>query len=223
MKARSFVVIGLGAFGSTVAGALADFGNPVLGIDIDKLRASAMAETLTETIIADGRDEAAMREAGVGDHDVAVVAIGEDLEANILCTMNMKLIGVPTIWAKAQSRTHHRILARIGIDRVLLPEQEIGAHVAQVLHNPLVRDYVSLGNGYSVVDLAVPAHFEGRTIGADLDLAKFDLECLGTMRGTAYSPPGAAGVSLKEGDKLLLLGKPRDLRAFADSSWREVR
>lgn len=221
MRPRSFAVIGLGTFGSTIATDLVGFGNPVLGIDIDERKASAMADTLTETIIADGRDDLALREAGVGNYDVAVVAIGEDLEANILCTMNVKLIGVPVIWVKALNRTHHRILARLGIDRVLLPEQEIGHHVAQVLHNPLLRDYVSLGNGYHVVDLTVPEHFDGLTVGTDIDIGKHDLHCLGAMRGTTFLPvEGPVGPQLTAGDKLLLIGKRADLRAFADDSRR---
>jgi trk system potassium uptake protein TrkA len=216
MRPRSVVVIGLGAFGSTVASELARFGNVVLGIDIDPKKASPLAEILTETIIADGRDEAALREAGVGDYDVAVVAIGEDLEANILCTMNVKLLGVETIWTKALNRTHHRILAKLGVDRVILPEQEIGQHAAQVIHNPLVRDYVSLGNGYHVVDLTVPAHLAGESLSAVTLASKYNLTMLGAMRGSDYRPVTGGMIGLEEGDKLLLLGKRAELRAFGD-------
>ncbi len=222
MKPRSVAVIGLGAFGSTVASELARFGNPVLGIDLDPRRAGTLADVLTETIIADGRDEAALREAGLSDYDVVVVAIGEDLEASILCTMNVKLIGVETIWVKALTRTHHRILAKLGVDRVILPEQEIGQHVAQVLHNPLMRDYISLGNGYHVVDLTVPAQLEGQEVGAGPLTKKYNVTVLGVMRGTDFMPGDAGAVKLKEGDKLLLLGKRPELRAFGDDLRREV-
>lgn len=113
-KKRSVAVIGLGTFGTTVASELMRFGNHVLGIDTTERNVTRVADTLSEALIVDGRDEQALREAGVGNYDVAVVAIGEDLEANILCTMNLKVIGVPTIWVKAVSRTHHRILTKIG-------------------------------------------------------------------------------------------------------------
>src|SRR3546814_9993431 len=92
-KDRSVAVIGLGTFGSTVASELAEFGNHVLGIDTDEQTVSRLADTLAEVIIADGRDEEALRQAGVGGYDVAVIAIGENPEANILCTMNVKQIG----------------------------------------------------------------------------------------------------------------------------------
>src|SRR5690606_22873699 len=113
MKNKSVVVIGLGTFGSTVARMLAEFGNPVLGIDIDEARVARLADRLTDAVIADGRDEDALREAGVGGYNTAVVAIGENLEANILCTMNVKMLGVETVWVKALSETHHRILSKI--------------------------------------------------------------------------------------------------------------
>jgi len=216
-KSRSFAVIGLGTFGSTVASDLARFGNPVLGIDIDERRVTRLADTLSEAIILDGRDEEALREAGVGVHDVAVVAIGEDLEANILCTMNVRMLGVKEVWVKAMSRTHHRILAKMDVDRVILAEQEMGQHIAQMLHNPLVRDYVSLGNGYHVVDLRVPEALEGVAVGDKSLLSPYDLTALGAMRDNEFIPCSNGTTRLRSGDKLLLLGKRQNLRDFGDS------
>jgi len=216
VKARSFAVIGLGTFGSTVASELSRFGNPVLGIDKDERTLARLSEHLTEAIIADGRDEAALREAGVGNYDVAVVAIGEDLEANILCTMNVKLLGVGAIWVKAMSRTHHRILSKLGVDRVVLPEQEVGQHIAQMLHNPMVRDYVSLGNGYHVVELIVPERLDGQSLEAQKLGPNYDLRALGVMRDSQFLPCDDGSLTLKEDDKLLILGRSSDLRRFAD-------
>ncbi|WP_319517616.1 TrkA family potassium uptake protein [uncultured Martelella sp.] len=216
MKTRSFAVIGLGTFGSTVASELARFGNPVLGIDIDGQYVTRLAETLTEAVIADGKDELALKEAGVADYDVAIVAIGEDLEANVLCTMNVKMLGVETIWVKALNRTHHRILTKLGADRVILPEQEIGQHIAQMLHNPLVRDYVSLGNGYHVVDFKVPAELDGKMVGKAAIFEKYNVRALGAMRDNQYLSCDDGDLRLMEDDKLLLLGKRADLRHFGD-------
>jgi len=92
-KTRSFAVIGLGRFGGTVATELARFGNRVLGIDIAEPVAARFADSLAQVLIADGKDENALREAGLEHYDVAIVAIGEDLEANILCAMNARLPG----------------------------------------------------------------------------------------------------------------------------------
>lgn len=217
-NSRSFVVIGLGTFGTTVATDLARFGNHVLGIDTVERNVARVADIVAEAVIADGRDEQALREAGVCNYDVAVVAIGEELEANILCTMNVKLLGVPVVWVKAVSRTHHRILSKLGADRVIQPEQEIGRHIAQMLHNPLVRDYISLGNGYHVVDFRVPDSLDGKPL-AEIGLTReFDLSVLGLMRGSDLVPPEAIGSTLLHtDDKLLLLGRRENLRRFGDA------
>ncbi len=213
----SFAVIGLGTFGSTVATDLARFGNHVLGIDIEEKNVAGVADKLAEAIIADGRDEDALREAGVGDYETAVVAIGEDLESNVLCTMNVKVLGVKTVWVKATSRTHYRILLKLGADRVIQPEQQIGQHIAQMLHNPLVRDYVSLGNGYHVVNFQIPEALDGTPIG-ELRLQEgFDVRCLGLMRGTDYVACDTDTETLHTDDRLLLLGQRQNLRDFGDS------
>lgn len=216
-KSRSFAVIGLGTFGTTVASELSRFGNHVLGIDMVERNVSRVADTLAEAVIADGRDEQALREAGVGKYDVAVVAIGEDLEANILCTMNARLLGVETIWVKAITRTHHRILAKLDVDRVIQPEQEIGRHIAQMLHNPLVRDYVSLGNGFHVVDFRVPESLSEKEVGAVGLIDDFDLRALGLMRGGDFISCESGKAELQTDDKLLLLGRRENLRRFGDS------
>ena len=214
---KSFAIIGLGTFGSTVAAELVRFGNHVLGIDIDEKRVSRMAHTLSEAMIADGRDELALRETGVGHYDVVVIAMGEDLEASILCTMNARMLGAKTIWVKASSRTHHRILSKLGADRIIHPEEEMGQHIAQMLHNPLVRDYVSLGNGFHVVNMIVPDHLDGKSV-ASLKLdSEYNLRCLGLMRGSEFVSCDNGAAQLHPDDKLLLLGKRTALRTFSDS------
>lgn len=129
---------------------------------------------------------------------------------------DLKLLGVDKIWVKALSRTHHRILAKLGADRIIQPEHEIGQHIAQVLHNPLIRDYVSLGNGFHIVDLHVPERLDGTSL-ASFDLeAGYELRCLGVMRGTAFLSPQDTDLMIKTDDKLLLLGRRQNLRKFGD-------
>lgn len=214
---RIFGVVGLGNFGGTVATDLMRFGNHVIGIDTDENVVSAYADKLTEALIADARDDAALREAGFGECDVALVAMATQMEASILAAMNLKLIGVPKVWAKATSRTHHRILSRIGVDRVIHPEVETGQHIAQVLNNPLVRDYVSLGNGYHVVNFRVPESLEGKTLSQSPHVEKFSLKCVGVMRGTEYLGGDGDDVTLQKEDLMLLLGQRENLRTFAAS------
>lgn len=214
---RTFAVIGLGTFGGTVAADLARFGNHVLGIDLDEARVGRLADDLAEAVIGDARDEEALKEAGVAEYDVALVAIGERLEASVLATMNLKVLGVPCVWVKAIDRTHHRIMVKLGADRVIEPEREIGRHIAQMLHNPLVRDYVSLGNGFHIVDVRVPGALDGARL-AELDLGgRFELRCLGLMRGPHFLDATDAELRFRADDTLLLLGRRQELRVFADS------
>ncbi len=214
---RTFAVVGLGAFGSTVASELARFGNHVIGVDTDDRRVSQMASVLPATAILDTTDEIALREAGIDGYDVALVAIGRDIQASILTTMNLRMLGIHTLWVKASNRTHHRILSKLGADRVILPEQEMGRHIAQMLNNPVVQDYVSLGNGYSVVNIEIPARLAGRpldSLGVGRD---YDLRLLGLMRGSEFRSCDTPGLTLQAEDKLLLLGKRPDLRRFGDA------
>ena len=216
-RRRNFAVIGLGAFGSTVASELARFGNHVLGVDSSEKCVARIADVIAEAVIADARDETALREAGLEECDVAVIAMGGDLEANVLATMNAKLIGVKTIWAKAANKTQHRILLKLGAERVVLPEMEMGQHIAQMLNNPAVRDYVSLGNGFHVVNMAAPSWMDGKAIGSLKLAEKYELRCLGIMRGSDYVDVTAPATPLRTEDRMLMLGSRPALRAFGDT------
>lgn len=211
---RSFVVVGLGAFGSVVATELARFGNRVLGIDRSQKRVASLADQLSNAVILDATDEGALREAGVDRYDVGIVSIGNDLESSVIAAMNLRLIGIESVWAKAESRTHHRILSKIGADRVVLPGLEMGRHTAQMLNNPAVQDYVSLGNGYSVVNLLIPERLKGEKL-SDLPFEP-GITRLGMMRGTEYIDLSERDPVLLTNDRLLLLGKRVELTKFGD-------
>ena len=186
-------------------------------MDLNEQRVSNHVEKLSQAVIVDARDDAALREAGLGDCSMALVAMGSDLESSILSAINLKLLGVETIWAKAKTKTHHRILSKLGVDRVIHPEVEVGQHIAQVIHNPLVRDYVSLGNGYHVVNFRIPESLEGKRLETLTHSSKFNLRCIGVMRGTEYIGRDGQDCTLQRDDLLILLGQRTDLRNFAAS------
>ena len=176
-----------------------------------------MPEDLGQALILDARDDSALKEAGVNAVDVGIVAIGTNIEASVLATINLKTIGVKSVWAKATSKNHHRILTKLDVDRVIHPEREVGQHVAQVLNNPLVRDYVSLGNGQHVVNFHVPESLEGTAL-TDLHFQQdHDLRCIGVLRGKEYLGRDSDACTLETDDLLLLLGGRQDLRDFASS------
>ncbi|MGB3627436.1 MAG: TrkA family potassium uptake protein, partial [Henriciella sp.] len=217
LRRRNFAVIGLGTFGTSVARELARFENYVIGIDRNAEAVNRLADSLSQAVVADGRDEEALKEIGIDNYDVAIIAMGEDLECSVVSALNVKMAGVEEVWAKAVSKTHHRILSKLGVTRIIHPEEEVGRHIAQMLHNPMVRDYVSLGNGFHVVNVVVPERLNGRPL-SDLELQKrFGLRCVGIMHGSQHKGSDHEPCTLEQDDRLLILGQRSDLRRFADS------
>ena len=123
----SVVVIGFGRFGSAVAESLVRMGHDVLGIDEDPVLVQRWAEDLTHVAQADTTDDVALRQLGLGDYERAVVAIGTDIEASVLTLLALAEVGVPDIWAKAITRKHGKILARVGAHHVVYPEYSMGS------------------------------------------------------------------------------------------------
>ena len=214
-SSRSVAVVGLGTFGSSVAGELARFGDHVLGIDTSDTCVSRLSETLHRAVIADARDEDAMQEAGLGDYDVAVVAVASDLESSVLSCMNARQLGVGEIWAKASSDTHARILRSIGVDRILEPEHEYGEHIAHMLHNASMQEYMRLAPHLHVASIRVGAARVGQELAELKLLDRFELRCLGLVRAGAYIEC-ADEIALADGDTLLVLGTRENMRAFAE-------
>ncbi|WP_345797491.1 TrkA family potassium uptake protein [Castellaniella sp. MT123] len=160
-----FAIIGLGRFGAATALELSRLGHSVLGIDSNSRLVEKYADQITRAAIADATDHDALGELGLGDYDVVLVAIGEDIEASLVCVVQLKTLGVKAIWVKSSSRAHHLILAKLGVTRIIHPEEEMGVRIAQVLSYPMVNDYISLGNGDFVVEIETSEPLDGRTLG----------------------------------------------------------
>ena len=204
-------VIGLGAFGSTVALELTRLGIEVLGIDTNSARVSALADQLDRAVIADARDERVLRELGVHESDVVVVAIGEDIEANILATLVVKNMGATQVWAKALNANHYKILEKLGADHIVNPEHEMGLRVARTLTYPHVLDYINLGDDQFISEVRASERLHGMTIEA-LHLAENDIQCLVIRSaGLVMAPPPPAH-HFELGDQIVLLGTLARLR-----------
>ena len=212
----SVAVIGLGTFGSTVARDLAGFGHHVIGVDVDERRVNAMADELSQALIADARDERALQDAGIDQCDAVVIAMGEDLEANIVGAMNARVLGVRQVWVKSRSRTHRRILSRIGVDHVVNPEQDMGHRVAQTIHNPFVADYMVAAGNVTIVSLNAPSTLAGRTLQAVRFKERYDIECLGLLRHGRLHRFHDDPV-IERDDALLLLGRRQELQRFGEA------
>ena len=141
---KSYVVIGLGLFGSCVARQLCGLGSEVLAIDMDAELVQAISGDVTNAVVADAQDKEVLKALGVGNCDCAVVAIGDDLGASVLATMNLKELGVPYIVCKAHDSTHRKVLEKLGADKVVIPEREVAEKLAHSLSSPNVLEFIEL-------------------------------------------------------------------------------
>jgi trk system potassium uptake protein TrkA len=202
---RRFAVIGLGRFGMEVVQTLADRGHEVLAIDRLEAPVQRAKEIATHALQAELADADLLHEVGLEEFDVAVVAIGDDVEASIFVTTLLVEAGIPQVAARANSRLHGLILARVGATRVIYPEQESAAALAQHLRAPNVTGYFALGGGIGVARLTAPRAWFGRTTD-DLRRAKPNPSViLAIQRGAeTLAEPGRDEV-IREGDILVLL------------------
>ena len=175
---QSFAVLGLGSFGQSVAKTLYSLGHEVLAIDLNEERIQAISESVTHAIEGDCRDENVLKAVGIRNFDVVVVAIGQDLEASILVTTTLKELGVGCVVAKAHSVIHSKILTKVGADKVVFPELDMGVRIANTLSNVNVVDLLSLTDGYSIVEINCPESWVGKNM-MELDLrAKYGINVL---------------------------------------------
>jgi trk system potassium uptake protein TrkA len=196
---RHFVVVGLGRLGFSMIGTLDSLGHEVLAIDRREDVIQTLADDLQNVhlVAADATEEAVVRGLNVEDFDAAAVMIGENhVEASILTTATLKEIGVPRIVARATSGVHARVLQKVGADRVIQPEREIGEQLARTMASPVLLDYVDLGEDEALIEAQVPR------VWLDKSLSELDLSQRMGLTVLALKPQDAPG-SLPHGDTVL--------------------
>src|SRR3569833_2397583 len=162
--AKQYAVIGLGRFGTSVARTLYEMGYDVLGIDTNEDLIQDAIDLVTHAVTADSTDENALKSIGIRNFDVVVVAIGNDVKNSILTTLILKELGVKYIVVKAQDELHGKVLEKIGADRVVYPERDMGYRVAHNLISPNILDYIELAPDYSILEIHTPNKFVGRSL-----------------------------------------------------------
>ena len=211
---RQFVVVGLGRLGISMVGTLDSLGHEVLAVDRSESVIQDLAEDLPNVhlVAADATDEDAMRGLNVEDFDAAAVMIGENhVEAGILATATLKEVGVPRIVARATGGIHARVLERVGADRVVLPEREIGEQLARTMASPVLLDYVDLGEDEALIEAQVPGEWLEKSL-SELDLAQnmgLTVMALKPKDGPGSLPHG--DTILHDGDVLVVGGSKKAL------------
>ncbi len=210
---KSFIVIGMGRFGSSVARELCDLGNQVLAVDLNRDKVQDVADSVTRAVIGDARDPAVLHSLGIKEYDCAVVAIGSDVGNSALVTMRLIEAGVPQVVCKARSHVHKRLLEKLGANRVIFPEYEMGIKLAQGLDYANIIDYIELSPDYGIVEIDLPGGWAGKSI-RDLNVrAKYQVNVIAIRRGQEVDiSPSADSVFRKE-DRILVLGEMKNISA----------
>ena len=208
---KSYVVIGLGRFGLEMAAKLYACGEEVLAIDTDEAVIDKVADRVTRAVAADARDIDVLKKLGVKSIDRAVVAVGSDLGASALITMNLKTLGVPYILCKAHDDTYREILEKLGADKVIIPEREIADKLSLGLTVAGIMEYIELSDEYGIVEITPPTVWLGKTI-RELELrTRYGANVIAVRKGETLRIPPAIDVPLDDQCILVILAHYKDL------------
>jgi trk system potassium uptake protein TrkA len=215
---RQFAIIGLGRFGTSLALRLAEMGREVLVIDKSEDRIQDVSEVVTQAVKVDATDDEALKEVGIRNFDVVVVAIGEDIQASILVTLILKDLGVKCVIAKALNELHRKVLEKLGADKVIFPERDMAVRLANHLVYANVLDYIQLSPEYNIEEIIVTKRIAGKTLG-ELNLrAKHGLNVIAIKRRTSDEIKIAPGANdkLVEGDVVVAIGHKQALERLEE-------
>lgn len=203
---KSYVVIGLGRFGSCMARQLCALGGEVLAIDTSHELVQQIAGDVTNAVVADAQDKDVLKALGVGECECAVVAIGDGLSASVLATMNLKELGVPYIVCKASNEINRKVLLKLGADKVLLPEREVAERMARSLISPNVLEYIELSKDYGIVEVAAPKSWVDKSI-RDLNVrAKLGVNIIAVKQNDSVNVSPPADYVVQKEDIMVILG-----------------
>ncbi|GAB6116679.1 TrkA family potassium uptake protein [Thermoanaerobacter brockii subsp. lactiethylicus] len=212
---KQFVVIGLGSFGISLAKTLYEMGNDVLVIDEDEELVQSMNGLVTHAVRADATDENVLKSLGVKNFDVAIVAIGKNMESSIMVTMLVKELGVKYVIAKAHNELHARVLYKVGADRVVMPEKDMGIRVARNVFSSNLIDLIEFSKEYSIAEILPIEEWFHKTLREINVREKYGLNVVAVKKfnDEIILSPGPDYV-INEGDVLTVCGKNTDIKKF---------
>jgi trk system potassium uptake protein TrkA len=205
---KQYAVIGLGRFGTSVARNLFKLGQEVLVIDTDEERLRYVSEEVTHTLLADTTDINVMKNIGIKNFDVVVVAIGENVQSNIMTVLLLKELGVKFVVAKALNKMQGRVLEKIGADRVVYPERDMGKRIAHNLVSANLVDFIELTQELRISEVIAQREMDGKSLKALNMRSRYNVNVILIKRvdGEVVLSPGAEDV-IRHGDVMLLVGE----------------
>ncbi len=216
MKKIQCAVIGIGRFGASLIRELIDLDYEVLAIDNNSERVHKASEIATKAVEADAMDETVLRALGILNFDIVFVAIGENMQANILTTILLKELGAKRIIAKAQDDLHGKVLAKIGADLVVYPERDMAIKIARSLFSSSILDYLELSPKYSLVELYPPPSLENRSLIESNIRKKHQINILAIRRNDEIIVSPHPNERFQAGDVLVILGENKAIQSFSN-------
>lgn len=211
---KSFAVLGLGKFGTSVARELAAAGADVMAVDKDKERLQSVADCVTYAIETDIEDTEAMDALGLSNMDGVVIAVTQNLNASILAAIYAKEAGVPYVIAKAKDETHIKILNKLGVNKTVLPEYESGIRIARHLATGNVLNFVELSDNIRMVEISIRKEWEGKSL-RELNLReKEHINVIALRDNQTLTASPEPDVPLKKGSSMLITVDKRSLNRF---------
>lgn len=206
---KSYVVIGLGRFGTELAMKLYEMGNEVLAIDEDSDVIQRISDHVTHAVIGNATDEMVLRSVGIRNFDCAIVSVASDIQASVLITLMLKELGVKHVIAKAQSEIHLKLLQKIGADRIVFPERDMAVRLAQSLSEANVLEFIELSDEFSIIEMKPLKSWVSKTL-KDLDIrSKHGVNVIAIRdkktRQFTVSPP--ADYVISNDDFMIIVGK----------------
>jgi trk system potassium uptake protein TrkA len=217
MQNQKFLVIGLGRFGSAVARSLKKQKCDVFGVDAVQSIVDEYSNVLNMTRKLDVTDEHALREISPEKYDVAVIAIGSNVQASVFAAVLLKEMNVKTVVAKALTDNHGVLLQKVGVDKVVFPEREAGERLANQLVSPNLLDLIELSEQYHLAEIHVPKKLDGFTLARLNPSGKYNVNIVAITRGhdssTLIVAP-KADVVVREHDQMVVIGEVRNIERF---------
>ena len=220
MSSKQFVIIGLGRFGSSVAKTLYALGHDVLAIDSNEDLVQEISDSVTHAVQMDATDENALRTLGLRNFDVAVVTIGANIQASVMATLLVKDMGIKYIIAKGNSDLHAKVLYKIGADRVILPEKDMGVRVAHNLVSSSILDYIELSPDYSIIEIESPKEWDGKSM-KELSLrSKYGINVMAIKKNNEVNISPDADDVINKDDIVVAIGSAEDLTKLEGKIFR---
>lgn len=203
---KSYIVIGLGRFGTQTARKLQELGGEVLAMDRSSELVQQISADVTQAVVGDAGDKEVLKALGAGEFDCGIVAIGGNLGDSVLATMNLKELGVPFVVSKAHDETHRQVLLKLGANKVVIPEQEQADRLAMNLSSHNVLDYIELSDDYAIIEVPAPKPWIGKDLKSLNVRAKLGVNIIAVRRGEQISVSPGADFEIQPADVMVVLG-----------------